>query len=138
MLALLTAAFAKFLIFSRTTEMPRSSEALSSRTRDFISSGLRTEVSIRVALAAHALKPLLTRTAAVPMRELSTSFPSPVGHRRAYAEAARDCQLILSQHRHLSSPLTLLDMSVFRSTLTVCSCAATSSIVFGRLEQGSN
>lgn len=29
--------------------------------------------------------------------------------------------------------LTFDDKSVFRSTLTVCSCAATSSIVFGRL-----
>jgi hypothetical protein len=39
---LLTAILAKFLIFSRTTEMPRSSEALSSSTRDLSSSGLRT------------------------------------------------------------------------------------------------
>lgn len=35
-----TVVRAKFLIFSRTMEMPRSSEAFSSRTRVFINSGL--------------------------------------------------------------------------------------------------
>ena len=35
-----TESLAKFLIFSRTTEIPRSSEAFSSNTLVFISSGL--------------------------------------------------------------------------------------------------
>lgn len=38
--ALETAIFAKLLIFSRTTEIPRSSEAFNSSTRDLSSSGL--------------------------------------------------------------------------------------------------
>ena len=39
-LGLVTASLAKFLIFSRTTLIPRSSEALSSRTLVLINSGL--------------------------------------------------------------------------------------------------
>ena len=44
-------------------------------------------------------------------------------------------QLCLQTRRDPSSAmnLTLLDCKVLRRTLTVCSCAATSSIVFGRL-----
>lgn len=69
-------------------------------------------------------------------------YPCLAGRRRACVGAARGRALVgtcvrEAAVRFLNIPflctLTLLDMSVLRRTSTVCSCAATSSIVFGRL-----
>ena len=105
-----TAAIAKDLIFSRTTEMPRSSDAFSSSTRERMSSGLES------------VQKIPTQKAAWRVRELSTFFPYQAGHRTACAGASVS-----------STSRTLVDDSALRSTSTACCWDATSSMLLGRL-----
>ena len=58
------------------------------------------------------------------------SFLFPVVRRIAYAEAADESVSSILQSL---CARTFDDVRVFRRTATVCSCAETSSIVFGRL-----
>lgn len=60
------------------------------------------------------------------------SFLYQVGRRTTYEVAVKQFQH--GSKSGVESLSTLVDVSVLRRTATVCSCADTSSMVFGRLE----
>ena len=77
---------AKFLTFSRTMEIPRSSEALSSRTRLFINSGLEGD-AVRIPITRRMMREILTRRALLLERGLWRFSRYLGGRRRACEEA---------------------------------------------------
>jgi hypothetical protein len=91
-----TATRAKFLIFSRTIEMPRSSDALSSSTRDLKMVGLAV-ASQRFRDRRRKRRP--TQRVAWPAPGWSRSCPSPVAHRTAYAGASQRASVQMSSHK---------------------------------------
>lgn len=85
---------AKFLIFSRTMLIPRSSDALSSKTRERKLSGLIVRVRRRHGHGANGQR---TRRVVVLELRLWMFCPFPAVHRTAYAGAALGQQHVTEQ-----------------------------------------
>lgn len=121
---------AKFLILSRTMEMPRSSDAFNSSTRFRKLSGLKKkEMRLIESVQSRVAQ---TQRAVVKAPEWWTSSRCQVGRRKACAGATK------AESKDNSMRLrarTLVDVRVFRRTATVCSWAETSSMVFGLLHE---
>lgn len=112
---------AKFFIFSRTMEIPRSSEAFNSRTRVFTNSGLSVNNSHDTVL--------------IPKEFLAESKNGGRLSRPRRPIKQHMAQLLINLATK-SGVLggTFDELSVLVRTATACSCALTSSSFLGRLQ----
>ncbi|SRR5260370_30075710 len=115
---------AKFLTFSLTIAMPRSSEALSSSTRERKFSGLKKESDSYENSQEQCER---TQTIGAKGPELWMFYPFRADHRTACEEAMK--RKVNESVHVLGYLLTLVDVNALRKTATVCSCAEISLMV---------
>jgi len=125
--ACLGVSLANVLIFSLTTEIPRSSDALSSNTLARNRSGLQCQLEASCRIVRNGQ---LTHKADVRGRGWYSSFLFQADRRTTYVGATSSACEPLKIFQ-----LTFVETRALRSTSTVFSCDETSSIVLGRLKR---